>query len=66
MCRRRKVAIDADVRPSLIKILAGELFANHHALDAAVEQMISVTVCQGAIGPSLRIDPAFERFRETP
>ena len=43
MCRRRKVFIGADLRPSLLKILAAELFANYHELNASAEQMLSVS-----------------------
>jgi hypothetical protein len=64
MCRRRKVNIDAELRPALVKILAGELLANHSALGGSVRKLIGVTVVQGAIGPGLIKE--FEHFRETP
>ena len=64
MCRRRKLNIEADLRAALVKILAGELLANHSALGGSATRLISVTVLQGAIGPDLTKE--FERFRETP
>ena len=64
LCRRRKLHIEADLRAALVKILAGELLANHSALGGSVTKLITVTVLQGAIGPDLMKE--FERFRETP
>jgi hypothetical protein len=64
MCRRRKLDIEAELRPALVGILAGELLTNHSALGGSAARLISVTVLQGAIGPALTKE--FERFRETP
>jgi hypothetical protein len=64
LCRRRKLYIEVDLRAALIKVLAGELLANHSALGGSVTRLITVTVLQGAVGPDLIKE--FERFRETP
>ncbi len=64
MCRRRKIAIDAPLRPALVKLLAGELFANQRALGASAKQLVSVTLYQGAIGPELVNE--FVEFRDRP
>lgn len=66
MCRRRSLAVDAELRPTLFELLAWELAANHAALGGRKARLVAVTVLQGAIGPELTADPEFERFREAP
>jgi hypothetical protein len=66
MCRRRRFTVDAELRPALFEILAGELAANHAALGGSAARLVAVTVLQGAIGPELTADPEFARFRQSP
>ena len=53
MCRRQGMVMDAELRASVLRLLAGELFINQSALKAPAEKLIPVTVSHGAIGPEL-------------
>jgi hypothetical protein len=64
MCRRQGMVMDADLRPAVLRLLAGELFINQNALKAPAEKLIPVTVNHGAIGPEL--EKAYPGFREIP
>lgn len=61
MCRRQGVHVDAELRPSVVKLLAAELWVNHRALDMPAEKLISATLHQGAIAPELLQE--FPEFR---
>jgi hypothetical protein len=64
LCRRQKFAVKAELRPAVMKILAGELVANHEALAMPVQRLIGLTVQHGAIGPELIKEfPEFEKQR---
>lgn len=63
MCRRQGVVMDAELRPAVLRLLAGELFINQNSLKAPAEKLIAVTVSHGAIGPELEKEyPSFSRF----
>jgi hypothetical protein len=62
MARRQGVTMDAELRPSVVKLLAGELWANHSALGMPAEKLISATLHQGAIAPELLLEfPGYPR-----
>ncbi len=64
MCRRQKISVNPELRPSVVKLLAAELWVNHQALGIPAEELIGVTVQQGAVGPELQSE--FDRFRDRP
>lgn len=55
MCRRQGMNVDADLRPSVAKLLAAELWINHQSLGAGTpaKKLVSATLHQGAIAPEL-------------
>jgi hypothetical protein len=54
MCRRQGTAVDVELRPSVVKLLALELWINNIALgEPGAEQLLAVTMRQGAIAPEL-------------
>jgi len=53
MARRQGAMVDAELRPSIVKLLAAELWANQRALDIPGERLLSGTLHQGAIAPEL-------------
>jgi hypothetical protein len=53
LCRRQGATVDADLRPAVVKLLASELLANHHALGVPAKRLLSATLLQGAIAPKL-------------
>src|ERR1022692_1509152 len=64
MCRRRKLNIEADLRAALVKILAGELLANHSALGGSATRLISVNFLLRCCVSIMRT--MFEWLSETP
>jgi len=60
MCRRLGMTVDSELRPSVVKLLAAELWVNQKALDAPSKKLVSATLYQGAIGPELQKE--FGRF----
>lgn len=66
MCRRQGAAVDADMRPYLVRLLSTELVANQQALGGNPEKLIPFTLDNGALGPALIADAEFESLRETP
>ena len=64
MCRRQGMVMDAELRPAVLRLLAGELFVNQNALKAPAEKLIPVTVSHGAIGPEL--EKEYPAFRDAP
>jgi hypothetical protein len=53
MARRHGMTTDGDLRPSVVKLLATELWVNQRALGVRSERMLSATLHQGAIAPEL-------------
>lgn len=53
MCRRQEATVDAELRPSIVKLLAAELLVNQKALDVPAKKLISATLHHGAIVPEL-------------
>jgi hypothetical protein len=53
LCRRQGAAVDADLRPAVVKLLATELFANQQALGIPAKKLLSATLLHGAIAPEL-------------
>jgi hypothetical protein len=63
MCRRQGAAVDAELRPSVIKLLATELWVNSQALGVPAKRLLSATLHHGAIAPELiREFPERARF----
>jgi hypothetical protein len=53
LCRRQGTQVDAELRPTVVKLLAAELLANHLALEVPAKRLIAATLHQGAIAPEL-------------
>jgi len=61
MCRRQGMTMDAELRPSVVKLLAAELWVNQIALGVRAEKIMSATLHQGAVAPEL-----LKEFPENP
>ena len=53
LARRQGAVVDAGLRPTVVKLLAGELLANQQALGIPAKKLLSATLLQGAIAPEL-------------
>jgi hypothetical protein len=53
MCRRNGAVMDDELRPSVVKLLAAELWINHISLGAPADALRSATLHQGAVAPEL-------------
>lgn len=53
MARRQGIAIEPELRPAIVKLLAAELYANHKALGIQAKDLRTLTVRHGAAGQEL-------------
>jgi hypothetical protein len=65
MCRRQSVDVSESMRKWVVRLLASELLANHHALpEASRDRLEILTALQGGIGPELKQEFG-ERFKHS-
>jgi hypothetical protein len=65
MCRRRNMEMSAEIRPSIMKILCGELFSNQTAFTDNSDEVLSVTVYHGSV-LGLLAETEFAEFKDSP
>ncbi len=56
MCRRQGSMVSEELRPSIVKLLATELWVNHKVLRVRAEKLLSATLHQGAVALELLRD----------
>ncbi len=64
MARRQKIVVAAGVRPSILGLLATELWVNKHSLNISAGKLVAATVYHGAIGEKLHKE--FPQFSDSP